>query len=96
METGEGYILVFVGRGEPMANTQGYVLQHRLVMAEMIGRPLLSSENVHHRNGDRSDNRPENLELWARTQPQGQRVVDLVAWARELLALYEPIVDRIS
>ena len=52
-------------------------------MAEIIGRPLFPHENVHHRNGHRSDNRPENLELWVTRQPQGQRVADLVAFVHE-------------
>ena len=63
--------------------------QHRVVMEEMLGRPLLPEENVHHKNGDRKDNRPENLELWSTSQPPGQRVEDKVMWAKEILALYE-------
>jgi hypothetical protein len=87
------------GQGQWHPNGQGYIvrsrngtneLQHRVVMAEQLGRELHPDENAHHRNGDRSDNRPENLELWSTWQPAGQRVEEKVAWARELLARYEP------
>jgi hypothetical protein len=67
-----------------------WITQHRLVMEALIGRPLIPAESVHHKNGQRDDNRPENLELWSRSQPSGQRVADKVAWALELLALYAP------
>ena len=65
-----------------------YILQHRLIMSQMLGRPLRQGEEVHHKNGDRRDNRRRNLELWMVSQPPGQRARDLVTWARQLLVRY--------
>lgn len=71
--------------------------EHRHVMEQILGRPLLRSEEVHHRNGMRADNRPENLELWSTSQPPGQRVEDKTAWAIEWLRVYAPerLVSRV-
>jgi HNH endonuclease len=70
-----GYRLV-TDKGRP-------IREHRFVMEQHLGRRLARHEHVHHRNGIRHDNRIENLELWARPQPAGQRVEDLVDWVVE-------------
>ena len=60
------YVGVIIGPDDPfasMAFSGRYVLEHRLVMARHLGRPLLRSETVHHINGDHRDNRIENLQL---------------------------------
>lgn len=67
---------------------RGWEAEHRVIMAAHLGRDLYDDETVHHRNGVRTDNRLENLELWASKHPKGQRVDDLVAWAKEFLARY--------
>lgn len=64
--TGEGYWQVHLPPDDPfsiMRNRQGYVPEHRLVMARMLGRPLTDAETVHHIDGDRQNNDPSNLQL---------------------------------
>lgn len=80
-----GYRIV-PAQGHPNGTKHGRIDEHRLVMALHLGRALLPHENVHHKNGDRLDNRIENLELWTVSQPSGQRVDDMLAWARRFLA----------
>jgi hypothetical protein len=70
-------------------NRQRYFV-HRLVLEHVLGRPLQPFESPHHKNGIRDDNRPENLELWVKPQPAGQRAEDLVSW---VVYHYPDLVD---
>lgn len=74
---------------DPLLGTVA-IMEHRLVMSRILGRALRRDETVHHKNGDRLDNRPDNLELWSSFQPPGQRVEDKLDYAIEILRRYKP------
>lgn len=89
-----GYVFVCM-KGHPNAkNKQGIIAQHRLLMSQHLGRPLLSGETVHHKNGIKDDNRLENLELWDRSHGPGERVEDRINWCIEYLSQYHYLISK--
>ena len=77
-----------------------YILEHRYVYEQHYGITLTPNQNIHHINGNRLDNRIENLELWETSQPKGQRVEDKINFYFELVEkykthpLYKSLIDQ--
>ena len=89
-EHGKGYINKYgyraIYRDHPNANPRTkIILEHIFVMSEFLKRPMRKGETVHHKNGIRSDNRLENLELWTSRHPAGVRHQEAIKNAIALL-----------
>jgi hypothetical protein len=78
----------------PNSASAGAIFEHVFIMSEFLKRPLFKHERVHHKNGIRTDNRIENLELWSKSQPYGQRVEDKVKWCIDYLNQYDYEVKK--
>lgn len=95
--SGSGYLYVTV-KDHPSVVGKGYkrVAEHRVVMERVLGRYLLEDENVHHKNGIKTDNRPENLELWTVQQPYGQRKEDLQVQIMDLVSTVDALKNELA
>ena len=87
-----GYVYVWSKNHPSTTPRNCYLLEHRVVMEKAIGRYLQRYETVHHKNGIRHDNRIENLELWSKQHPSGQRVSELMSRIAEM----QKEIDRLS
>ncbi|MCX0386683.1 HNH endonuclease [Clostridium perfringens] len=63
----KGHVLI-LRKGHPLADKNGYVLEHRFIMCEYLGRILRPDEVVHHKNKIKTDNRIENLEIMTNSE----------------------------
>lgn len=95
--TTQGYVILTLedGKRHPNAQATGRILEHIKVMSDFLGRPLEKGEEVHHKNGNRADNRIENLELWTRSHPTGVRVTDLYEWATNYIERYSSEISKL-
>lgn len=75
-----------------MANKGGYALEHRIIMSEHLGRPLQKNEFVYHKNGNRADNRIENLKVVSAKDLTQSNPLLVVLFIRNKLVL--PVKDR--
>lgn len=91
--TGKGYIGIcasFVRELYPNAVIHGASTEHVAAMSHSLNRALHPNETVHHKNGDRTDNRIENLELRVGNHGPGSSVGEMVEWAADILGRYAP------
>jgi hypothetical protein len=75
-----GYVEIWISKEERQKRNRKrqYILEHRLVMEKKLGRKLQENESIHHINGVKDDNRPENLELWVKHSTPGIRTKDVI------------------
>ncbi len=93
--TAAGYVKLSAPGHPNAVGAAGQILAHRLVMANHLGRPLLPGETVHHKDGDRSNNAIENLELWGSYHGPGQRHADHLAYCVGFVREHAPHLLRL-
>jgi hypothetical protein len=64
----EGYIRIFVGKKHHLADQNGYMREHRVIAERMSGRLLNKGEEIHHKDGNKINNNPDNLEILNRQE----------------------------
>lgn len=94
--TSDGYVTIYAP-DHPMAQpSTGWAMEHRVVISDILGRPLLPSEEVHHRSGVRTENRPDQLVLMSTSHPAGAGLRDTLDWCRRFIVENEAVAEKLE
>lgn len=92
----DGYVMVYAPDHCMAQPSNGWAFEHRMVISDLLGRPLKPSEEVHHRSGVRTVNTPDQLVLMSKSHPAGAGIRDTLDWCRKFIEENEGTAEALE